>query len=97
MEFKEFKAIMSRDDDEFLKFENIEYPMSKYRDVHAFLLLEKLYPHARTMVCAAEHDQIWLAPDTRKIAKIITEEQCVELIRCGVMMDDDTGDLFMFA
>lgn len=74
--------------DEFLKFERVNNKLCGRPDVCAFLLLDQLDPSTRDMVESAEHDQIWLAADPDKIAKIITEEQIIDLVRCGVMFED---------
>ena len=74
-------------DDEFLNFDRIENKRSKRPDLHAFLLLDELFPceGKSDMVCCAEHDEIWL--DIPEDAKL-TDEQIVELVRCGVRYDD---------
>ncbi len=48
------------------------------------------------MVSAAEHDEILLDVDLEELAKVATEEQIVELIRCGVRYDSSTDSLAMF-
>jgi len=64
---------------------------SKRRDLNAFLLLESILPGTKDydMVISAEHDQIWLDINLEKLAKKITREQIVELICCGVFIDED--------
>ena len=99
MKLKEFKEIFNDDNsDEFLEFEHIERPYSRFQDVHAFILLEVLLPRTikGDMITASEHDQIYLAPDVKKIVKNMTREQAIDLRRCGVLYDEDTDSLFMF-
>jgi hypothetical protein len=81
--------------DEYYKFERVENKKSTRPDLHAFLLLDSLLPDKRDMVCSAEHDQIWLDPDIEELANIITEEQVIELIRCGVMYEEDSLTMFV--
>lgn len=93
----DIKATFEKNDGEHLEFDRIKNKRSKRPDLHAFLLLDELAPGNGDMVVAAEHDQIWI--DT-KIDDLehsgITEEQVVELIRCGVFYDDDCDCLAMF-
>jgi hypothetical protein len=98
--FKQFDDESGESSDEFLRFERVKNKRSNRPDLHAFLLLDELQPSAksRDIVSAAEHDQIWLGIDTGKLAEVITSEQVLELIRCGVIIDEhDDGGLFMFA
>lgn len=81
-------------DAEFLKFDRVENKLSKRPDLHAFNLLDRLLPGTGDMVTSAEHDEIWLDIDTEELAKVATEEQIIELIRCGVRYDN--GMLAMF-
>ena len=90
---------------EYLRFENVKNPMSKRPDLHAFLLLDRLAPTTtppgRTwgedMVDSAGHDQIWLSADPEKVAEVATDEDLLDLIRCGVMFDDGNVSFCMFA
>lgn len=81
---------------EFLKFEKVENKTSQRRDLHAFMLLDRLVPGEKDIVGCAEHDEIWLEVDPEELAKVATEEQIIELIRCGVRYDEDTESLAMF-
>jgi hypothetical protein len=83
-------------DDEFLHFEQVENKTSNRADLHAFNLLDRLLPGDRNIVSAAEHDQIWLEVTPEELAKVATEAQILELVRCGVHFDRDTDSLAMF-
>ena len=74
--------------EEFLKFENVQKKRSGRRDIHAFLLLDELFPGGTPVVDHAEHDQIWLdGPDEPNL----TDDQIVELVRCGIMYEEGDG------
>jgi len=91
------RDIFKKYEDEFLRFEDVkERPYGNRPDLHAFMLLDKLVPGKRDMVSAAEHDEIWLDVDTTDLEGIATEDQIVELIRCGVRYDEDTDSLALF-
>lgn len=83
-------------EDDYLRFHLVDSPRMPRPDLCAFLLLDELQPGAQDMVGSAEHDQIWLYVDTERLADVVTDEQIRELVRCGVMYDDDTESLSMF-
>jgi hypothetical protein len=84
--------------DEYLKFDRVEKQLHSRPDVCAFLLLDRLLPNpGRDMVCAAEHDVIYLNADCEKLAEVATESDILTLARCGVRYDSETDSLAMFA
>jgi hypothetical protein len=80
-------------DKEFL---NDDHRNPQYNDLRAFTLLKKLVPSQRDVITAAEHDEIWLDMELEELAPKITEDQIVELLRCGVGLDTDSESLHMF-
>lgn len=83
--------------DEYLKFERVETKTSNRPDLHAFNLLDRLVPGSEDIVSGAEHDKIYLSIHLSELAKVITEEQITELVRCGVQIDRECWCLTMFA
>jgi len=83
-------------DNEFLGFEKVQNKRSNRPDLHAFLLLEELLPGKTDMIVGAEHDKIWLDFDGVQVAAL-TDDQIIELSRCGVMYDEGNDCLCMFA
>lgn len=83
------------------EFDRIEKKLSRYPDVHAFLLLESILcaskDSGRDIIAAAEHDQIWLDGDLDELNKLATDDQIRDLVRCGVWIDEDNDSLSMFA
>lgn len=94
----DLRAVFEKWDDESGKFERIENPRHSCPDVCAFLLLNELAPleRGRDMVSAAEHDEIWLATEVEEVASRATEEQVVELMRCGVRFCSQYNAFAMF-
>ncbi len=89
----ELHEIFEKHDGEFLKFDRILQKHSNRPDVHAFILLDKLVPGAGRIIGYAEHDEIGLSIELAELAKAATEEQIIELIRCGVTLSTDgSGD-----
>ncbi len=89
----DIKEKFDKCDDNYLKFELVENKKSIRPDLHAFLLLNELFPRDRDIVCGATHDEIWLDVDSEEI-NTISDEVVLELVRCGVMFGDD--GLYMF-
>ena len=93
---------MSNDDrfeavnDEYIKFDRVENKRSLRPDLHAFLLLDELFPNERDMVCSSSHDVFYLDIEGEEIDKL-TDEQVLELTRCGVMYDSECDCLSMFS
>jgi len=83
------------EENEYGCFEKIEKKRSQRPDLHAFLLLDEIAPGSAAMVAAAEHDEIYLGVSPEAMAQA-TEEQIVELIRCGVRYDERVDSLAMF-
>lgn len=90
--------LFERHNDEYLKFDRVDERMSDRPDLCAFLLLDSILPgSSRDIVCAAEHDVIYLDTDCEELAKVATEDKIITLARCGVLHDRETDSLFMFA
>jgi hypothetical protein len=85
---------------EYLAFNRIPESerLSQRPDLCAFIFLDKLFPtkNRNDIVCAAEHDEIYLDVSNRQLLEAdITDEQILYLVRCGVRMGDE--GLCMFA
>jgi hypothetical protein len=82
-------------DDEFLKFDRVENKLSTRPDIHAFILLNELFPGTRDMVACANHDEIYLDVDAKELKEKATKEQLRDLHRCGVRADSDGICMFV--
>lgn len=82
--------------DESHKSDRILERFSKRDDLHAFILLDKIIPDGHTMISAAKHDEIYFDFDIEELAKVITKEQILDLVRCGVNYDSNNDCLYMF-
>lgn len=97
MTLDEFEALYDKHmEDEFLEFDKVKNKHSNRSDLHAFILLDKLVPGADDILAAAAHDEVWLGVAVEQLVSVITEEQIVELIRCGVLYDSNNECLSMF-
>lgn len=81
---------------EFLKFERVENRLASRPDLHAFMLLSQLSPGDKDVLASAEHDKVWLSFDPSEVLKTVTDDQIRDLVRCGVMLDEDNDAFHMF-
>jgi len=80
---------------EYNQFKRIGRIRSNRPDLHAFLLLDELFPRpGMDIVGCAEHDEIWLNVSDEQLASL-TDEQILELTRCGVRHDENGLCMFV--
>lgn len=96
MTLEDLGACFEKHSDEYIRFERIESPRHPRPDLCAFLMLHDLVPQSGDMVCAAEHDEIWLGVDEAALVAVATDDIVRDLVRCGVRYGSDTGSLAMF-
>lgn len=81
---------------QFLKeFSSIENKRSERRDLHAFILLAELFPGDGDIVADAGHEKIYLDFGGAESERL-TDDQIIELSRCGVLFEDEADSLYMF-
>ena len=95
--------LFEKHEEEFLEFDHIANPKHPTPDICAFLMLDEICPATYSgsgkvcdIISGAEHDQIYLATDTEKFAEKATEEQVIDLIRCGVMYEEEFESFAMY-
>jgi hypothetical protein len=82
--------------DDYIKFERVVNKKNTRPDIHAFILLSELFPnYDRDIISAAGHDEIWLDISSEEINKL-TDENILDLVRCGVRYDSHHDSLSMF-
>ena len=82
-------------EDEALKFLRVQEKRSERRDLHAFLLLDELQPGDAPMISDSRNDEYFLDIDCEALDAGITDDQILELVRCGVHYS--FGSLALFA
>ena len=95
MDIHERWKAVTKKGEEFLKFEKVANKRSQRPDLHAFFMLDELFPCSVDLIASASHDEIWLAVDDDEV-KTLTDEQILELSWCGVRHDREIGGLCMF-
>ena len=92
------KEIFDKHDGEYLEFDCVQNKRSNRPDLHAFMLLDSIFPESsEDMVCGATDDKIWLDCEIEQLEACLTEELIIELTRCGVHYDNENEGLCMFA
>ena len=82
--------------DDYGKFELVENKRNSRPDIHAFLVLDEIFPSSgRDIVSAASHDVIYLEIDGDELDRLLDSE-ILEIVRCGVMYDGENDCLSMF-
>ncbi len=87
--------LFEKHNDEYCKFDRINKPLSRRPDIHAFLLLDKLFPGTDKIIDGAGLYEIYLNVELSDIEQI-TEEDIIDLMRCGVGYNSSTDTLCMF-
>lgn len=95
--------LFEKHDDEFLKFGRITSPKHPAPDLCAFLMLHEIAPTLNAgngkvadMVAYAGHDEITLCTNPATVAEKATEQQLIDLIRCGLRYSEDIDCFQMF-
>lgn len=96
MTLDDLKALFKKHEDEYIDFDRVEHKLANRPDLHAFILLDRLVPGKRDIVATAEHDQFWVEVSPEDLAEVVTEEQVIELLHCGIMYDSDIDSLSFF-
>ena len=89
MEQENLQQFFDDHEGNFLEFDLIQDKLSNRPDLHAFLLLDKLVPGSGDIVDSAAHDEIFLSVDVEELLKVATDEQLLELSRCGIFYNEE--------
>jgi hypothetical protein len=90
--------LFDKHDSEYGKFSRVQNKFSNRRDLHAFILLDKLIENANAhykIISNSDHDEITISLYDKN-CDVLTEENIIDLIRCGVLNDEDEECFTMF-
>ena len=93
MEAEKLLGLIDKHDKEYGKFQRIASKRSKFAEAHAMLLLEELVPDWDN-----EEDGNYIAEPVSLLlgSEVIqTEQQVIELLRCGVTYDEERDCLVL--
>lgn len=100
MTLDQLEELFEKHSSEFVEFERIKNPKHTRSDLCAMLMIDEIqsryYPQIRTakMISWAGHDEIHLDVDVEEISEYITEKEIIDLIRCGIRLEE--GNFAMF-
>lgn len=96
------KELFEKHNEEFLKFDRINEPLSSCPDLCAmmymmnFLTMKQRERHNDIISCS-EHDEIFFSIDVDYFSEIASESDVIYLIRCGVRYSEEFSSFCMFA
>ena len=94
MTLNERWELVTEDCKDYLDFEKVQNKRSQRPDLHGLLLLDQLFPGTSNMIVDADDDGVWLGVSAEQL-ETLSDEQIIELSRCGIGYDPDSG-LYMF-
>lgn len=77
-----------------MTFSDIKTKYSERKDLHAMILLDKLFPSKHKIIPANCHDEFYLGVSYNEI-KTLSPENIAELIACGVFYNPSYECLYM--
>lgn len=78
------EELFEKHEGEYYKFDKIKEKKTNRPDLQAFLILDSIIPSDCDIISASEHDEFFLNIGLEVLAAKATEEQIIDLIRCGV-------------
>ena len=94
----DLQSTFEKFDDEYLKFERVENKLHSRPDICAFLLLDKLLPNdGEDIIACSEHDEYFLSVSCEQLAEVVTEEDILMLVRCGIHYNEDLESLSSYS
>jgi len=90
MNREEIITAFENHDDDYGSFDEIKGKLSTRPDIHAFILLNLMVPGKTDMITSSRDDEIYLDVDVDELVEEnATENQIIDLIRCGVILEDE--------
>jgi len=81
--------LFDQHDSEYCEYSRV-HPLAETQPIlHALLMLYRLVPNKCCIFAGADHDIIYLNVDSDALSGVISEEEVIDLIRCGVHLEND--------
>lgn len=96
MKRNELENFLDDHENSYLQFHEVRIKKSSRPDLHAFLILNELFPDEKNILFAAEHDEVRLNVNMDEFCKRTTKEIVLDLHRCGILYDKLNDFLFMY-
>lgn len=91
MTVEQLEELFQTHENEFLEWEKVTNKLSQRTDLHVFIKLDQMCPSNLDIVAYAEHNEFFLSVSLEELAQVATEDDIIELIRCGVRLSCDNG------
>lgn len=85
--------IFKKHESHYCCFHEIESPKTKRRDLQAFLILDSIFKDNKKIISGVDTYSIYLSVEIEELAQKATEEQILDLIRCGVSYEEKYDSL----
>lgn len=92
---KTVSEMFESNEHEHCNFEKVENKLSNRSDLHGMILLDKLFPGSYDIIASAGHDEIWFSIGGEDLESL-SEDNVIELLRCGILYDESGGSLYKF-
>lgn len=91
---KTVSEMFKDNNDEYCHFERVKNKISNRADLHGMILLDKLFPGSCDIIVSAGHDKVWLSIGDE--LDNLSEDNVIELLRCGISYDESGESLYKF-
>lgn len=97
----QLEAIFEKYEDEFCEFHRIENPKHCRSDMCAMLMIDEIQSRSDfgdnqgNMISWAEHDVIHFDVNVENFSKVVTKEELIDLIRCGIRLEEGNFTMFV--
>jgi hypothetical protein len=85
--------IFKKYESHYHRFDEIENPKTKRSDLQAFLIIDSIFDDDKKIISGVDTYSIYLNVEIEELAKRATEEQIIDLIRCGVSYEEKYDSL----
>ncbi len=92
------RQLFEKHEREYWRFERVSLPLSNRPDMHALICLNLLFPSEpgeSVMIGKACNDEIYFELNKEQISSL-SENQVIDLARCGVIYDEECNLLMMY-
>jgi uncharacterized radical SAM superfamily Fe-S cluster-containing enzyme len=93
----EIENFLNNHEEDFLDFDSVKDKKSNRADLHAFIILDSLFPSDNDIIANSEHEIIFIDVDVDEFCDKITEDVLLDLHRCGILYNTRDDAIFMYA
>ncbi len=75
-------------EDDYLEFDKVQSKRSTRPDLHAFMLLDSIFPDTKNIIASSGHDEFHLSISFESFHGLVTDAQIKELVQCGIRVSE---------